>query len=182
MRVVVDGATINAPAAQTLGELFGGVSPYLDPARLVTELRVDGAAVDPTDGTALARWRLSGGEAVEVLTETVLEFVQSRRRQAAQQLTHIADWLTIAANGLRTGATTDANTVLAAATKELAVILQLDGHLMQLDARGPAFPAVVQAIERIGERLNAAEQAQRWSEVATLLDADLVPALRADAA
>ena len=182
MRVVVDGSTVAAPVAATLGELFGGMSPHLDPARLVTGLSVDGAAVDPTDGGALARWRLSGGESVEILTETVIDFVQSRRREAAQQLARIADWLTLAAKGLRDGSTKDGNTVLAAATRELSVILQLDGHLMQLDPRGPSFPSVVDAIERIGDRLNAAEQDRRWSEVASLLDADLVPALRADAA
>ena len=181
MRVVVDGTMVAVPAAQTLGELFGGASPHLDPQRLVTELRVDGASVDPTDAGALARWRLSGSESVEILTETVIDFVRSRRVQAAQQLCRVADWLTMAAKGLRDGSTNDANTVLAAATKELAVILELDGQLMRLDAHGPSFPTVVQVIERIGEQLNAAEHGQRWSEVATLLDGDLVPALRADA-
>ena len=182
MRVLVDGAIVAAPAAQTLGELFGGVSPHLDPARLVTQISVNGAAVDPTDGGVLARWRLSGGESIEILTVSVIDFVQSRRREAGQQLGRIAEWLTVAAKGLREGATNDANTVLAAATKELAIILELDGHLMQLDPHGPSFPTVVQAIERIGERLNAAEHEKQWDEVASLLDADLVPALRADAA
>ena len=182
MRIVVDGAIVAAPAAHTLGELFGGVRPHLDPTRLVTGLTVDGAAVDPTDGGALARWRLSGGESVEILTETVLDFVHSRRMAAAGQLRRIADWLTVAAQGLRDGATTDANTILAAATKELSVILELDSHLMQIDPHGASFPTVVQAIERIGDQLNAAESGKRWTEVATLLDGDLVPALRADAA
>lgn len=182
MRIVVDGTIVPAPAAQTLGEVFGGVSPHLDPSRLVTELRVDGTFVDPTDGGALARWRLAGSESIEILTETVIDFARVRRAEAAQQLVRIADWLAVAAKGLREGATQDANTVLAAATKELAIILELDGHLMQLDAHGPTFPTVVHAIERIGEQLNAAERGKRWSEVATLLDGDLVPALRADIA
>lgn len=182
MRVLVDGQPVPAPGALTLGELFGGVTPYLDPSRLVTQLTVDTNPVDSSDAAAMAAWRLKGGESIEIITETVVDFVRSRRQSSARQLGRIADWLTLAAKGLRDGATTDANRVLAAATRELALILELDGHLMELDASGASFPSVVRAVERIGDQLNAAERASRWAEVATLLDQDLVPALRADAA
>ncbi len=150
MRVLLDGETVAAPAAQTLGELFGGVGPHLDPTRLVTQLMVDGVALDPTDGSALAGWRLAGGESVEIVTETVVDFARTRRESSARELPRLAEWLALAAKGMRDGQTREANTVLAAATRELALILQLDGHLAQLDEHGISFPRVVAAIERVG--------------------------------
>lgn len=182
MRVLLDGEAVPAPAAQTLGEVFGGVSPHLDPTRLVTQLTVDGVVLDPTDGSALAGWRLAGGEAIEIVTETVVDFARSRRESSAHELNRLADWLTLAAKGLREGQTREANTVLAAATRELGLILELDGYLTRLDAQGVSFPQVVATIERVGERLNTAERCQRWTEVASLLDDELVPALRSEAA
>jgi len=92
----------------------------------------------------------------------------------------IAALLTVVADGLGRGQTADANTVLAAAVRELGLVLELDRRLAVL-APGPSPCEAVEAVvERIGSRLNAAESARRWGEVAQLLSDELVPALRMD--
>ena len=180
MRVTLDGIETPAPAAETLGELFDGVSPLLDPARLVTRLAVDGADADPTDARALAARRLTGAETIEIVTESMVEFARSRRAETAGHLRRIADLLALAADGLVAGQTVDANTVLAVATRELALVLQLDEELSRLDPDASACGQVLEAVGRVGVQLTDAERDHRWRDVAALLRDELVPALRAD--
>ena len=179
MRVSVDGTEFEVPGATTLAELLEGIGPMIDPTRLVTELTVDGAHADSTDHPALAAWRLSGGERIAIGTETPLDFARVRRGEIAGHLTRIADMLTAVAHGFTTGLTTDANRVLAAATRELGLVLELDHHLAQLGGGERDCERIADTVGRIGARLTDAERAQRWHEVAQLLSDELVPALRA---
>lgn len=178
MRVALDGTEIDVPGATTLGELLEGMRPHIDPERLVTLIEVDGAAADASNGQALAAWRLGGGERVRIGTETPDEFAHSRRGEISGHLARIADLLGAVANGLVTGLTTDANRVLAAAARELGLVLELDQQLARLEGTVPGCARVVAAVDRIGDRLTAAERDKRWQEVAELLRDELVPALR----
>jgi hypothetical protein len=179
MRVSVDGTEITVPGATTLGELLEGIGPLIDPTRLVTDLVVDGRRADATDRTALAAWRLRGEECVSVGTESPEEFARVRRGEIAGHLTRIADLLTAVAHGFTTGLTVDANRVLAAASEELRLVLELDQHLARLAGSTPGCGQIADTVGRIGGRLNEAERDQRWDEVAQLLSEELVPALRA---
>jgi len=179
MQVSVDGTEFEVPGATTLGELLDGIGPMLDPSRLVTELSVDGAAADATDRPALAAWRLTGGEHVRVGTETPDEFARGRRAEIAVHLGRIADMLAAVAHGFTTGLTVDANRVLAAATRDLGLVLELDQHLARLGGGEPGCGRIAEAVERVGGRLTDAERERRWHDVARLLSDELVPALRA---
>ena len=179
MRVSLDGAEITLPEARTLGEVLQGLGPMIDPTRLVTELWVDGAPADSTDEAALAAWRLQGSETIRIGTETPLEFARSRRAQLSSHLRTIAELLIASANGLRTGETAAANTVLAEASRDLQLVLELDRSLATIDGGAPGCGAIAETVERIGERLNDAERARRWHEVAQLLSDELIPAIRA---
>jgi hypothetical protein len=178
MRISIDETTTEVPAVPTLAELMDGIAPLLDPARLVTRLEVDGEATDPTDRAVLLQRRLSGTETVVVGTEAPADFAIKRRREVPEHLRRIAALLTVVADGMTRGQTADANTVLAAAVRELGLVLELDRRLAVL-APGPSPCEAVEAVvERIGSRLNAAESARRWGEVAQLLADELVPALQ----
>jgi hypothetical protein len=179
MRVSVDGTAFEVPGATTLGELLEGIGPTIDPSRLVTELTVDGAQADATDRPSLAAWRLSGGESICIGTETPEDFARVRRGEIPGHLTRIADMLTAVAHGFTTGLTTDANRVLAAATRDLGHVLELDQHLARLDGGAPGCERIAETVGRIGTRLTDAERDRRWAEVARLLSDELVPALRA---
>ncbi len=179
MRVSVDGTEFDVPGATTLAELMEGIGPMIDPTRLVTELTVDGAAADATDRSALAAWRLSGGECVRVGTETPEAFARGRRAEIAIHLARIADMLTAVAHGFTTGLTTDANRVLAAASRDLGLVLELDQQLGRLDGGAPGCERISAAVDRIGVSLTDAERERRWHDVARLLSDELVPALRA---
>jgi hypothetical protein len=181
MRVAVDGNEIEVPGASTLCELLDGLAPRIDPARVVTRLEVDGTAADPTDRRALSAWRLTGRESLAIASETPAEFARARRAEIAGHLARIADRLSTVASGLLAGDTAGANRLLAAATRDLALVLQLDQHVALLDAGTPACGAVVQVVDRVGSQLTDAEQARRWPEVARLLTDELVPVLRAEA-
>ena len=178
MRVALDGTEIDVPGATSLGDLLEGMRPYIDPSRLVTVIEVDGTAADATDGPALAAWRLRGEERVRIGTEAPEEFALTRRAEISRHLGRIADMLAAVANGLTTGLTTDANRVLAAAASELGLVLQLDQQLAQLEGSTPECTRIVAAVDRIGDRITAAEADKRWQEVAQLLSQELVPALR----
>ena len=178
MRVSLDGSEIEVPGATTLGELLEGIRPHIDPACLVTVLEVDGAPADASDGPALAGWRLRGAEQVRIGTETPEDFVQSRRLEITGHLGRIADMLTAAAHGLITGLTQDANRVLAAAARELGLVLELDQQLAFFAGASPGCTRIADTVDRIGDRLTEAERSKRWHEVAQLLSEELVPALR----
>jgi hypothetical protein len=179
MRVSVDGTEYDVPGATTLAELLEGIGPTIDPSRLVTELTVDGAHADATDRPALAAWRLTGGEAIRVGTETPEDFARVRRGEIAGHLARIADMLTAVAHGFTTGLTGDANRVLAAAARDLGLVLELDQHLARLGGGASGCDRIAATVERIGSRLTDAERDRRWSEVARLLSDELVPVLRA---
>lgn len=181
MRVCLDGTEIDVPQATTLGEVLEGIGPLIDPARLVTEVVVDGAAADSTDRPALAAWRLAGGETIRIGTEAPAEFARSRRAEMAGHLRTIAELLMAAARGFTTGETAAANRVLAEAARDLQLVLELDGHLATLDGAARNCDAIAATVERIGTRLNDAEQGRRWGEVAQLLSDELIPAIRATA-
>lgn len=178
MRVCLDGTDIEVPQAATLGELLEGIGPRIDPARIVTHVEVDGAPADSTDAGTLAAWRLGGREAVAVGTETPHEFARSRRAEIGGHLVRIADGLAAAAGRFAAGETTDANRILAAATRDLSLVLELDQQLATLESVEPGCGRVIEVVGRIGAQLTDAEQGQRWSEVARLLADELVPALR----
>jgi hypothetical protein len=182
MHVSLDGRAVDVPGAATLGELLDGITPLIDPTRLVTRVEVDGAPADGTDRDALARWRLVGGEVVTVGTEAPAEFAAARRREIPHHLRRLAELFAVAADGFATGAAADANRVLAAGARELGLVLELDRQLTELGAVGPGCDTVAATVRRIGPRLTDAEQGGRWAEVATLLAHELVPALRAAAA
>jgi hypothetical protein len=179
MRVSVDGTEYDVPGATTLGELLEGIGPTIDPSRLVTELTVDGTHADATDRPALAAWRLTGAESIRIGTESPADFARVRRGEIATHLTRIADMLTAVAHGFTTGLTADANRVLAAASQELSLVLELDQHVAQLDGGAPGCDGIAATVDRIGARLTDAERERRWTEVARLLSDELVPALRA---
>jgi hypothetical protein len=179
MRVSLDGTEIDVPAATTLGELLDGLGPRIDPDRLLTSVQVDGTHADPTDAQQLAAWRLGGGDAIAIRTETPAEFARTRREEIGEHLRRIADRLALAADGLFAGETQLANRVLATAARELGLVLELDDGLAVLDGGTVRCTPVVETVRRIGRQLNEAEEGQRWAEVASLLTAELVPALRA---
>ena len=179
MQVSLDGVGLAIPPAATLDELLEGIAPHIDPARLVTSVEVDGAAVDSTDRAVLARWRLGGSEAVSIRTEARGEFVRARREAIAGDVRRIADLLGAAAEGLVAGETERANRALAGATRALGLVLELDHRLGVLDGEAARCAAVAEVVRRVGPRLEAAERARRWREVASLLAEELVPALRA---
>jgi hypothetical protein len=87
--------------------------------------------------------------------------------------------LTAVAHGFTTGLTTDANRVLAAATRDLGLVLELDQHLAQLGGGAPGCERIADTVDRIGARLTDAERGRQWTEVARLLSDELVPAIRA---
>jgi hypothetical protein len=181
MRVSLDGTEIEVPGATTLGEVLEGIGPLIDPARLVTELVVDGRFADSTDGAALAAWRLEGGERIRVGTETPLDFARKRRAELAGHLRTIGEMLVAAAGGFTSGETTAANHVLAEAARDLQLALELDRNLALLDGAARNCEAIAATVERIGARLNDAERDRRWGEVAQLLSDELIPAIRASA-
>ncbi|HLK11876.1 MAG TPA: hypothetical protein VKW76_10880 [Candidatus Binatia bacterium] len=178
MRVYLDGAEVAVPAAVTLGELLGGIAPLLDPARLVTQVEVDGRAASAGDERALAGWRLRGEEVVIIGTETPQQFAVTRRAEIPGHLERIADMLAAAADGLRTGETADANRLVARATRELRLVIELDRSLLLLEPGTSRCRTVAETIRRIGPRLEDAGRARRWDEMASLLSEELVPALR----
>lgn len=178
MRVSVDGTEFEVPGATTLAELLEGIGPTIDPSRLVTELTVDGTQADATDRRALAAWPLTGGERIRIGTETPEMFARVRRGEIAGHLTRIADMLTAVAHGFTTGLNADANRVLAAATRELGLVLELDQHLAQLGGGAPGCGRIADTVDRIGVRLTDAERDSHWHEVARLLSEELVPTLR----
>lgn len=182
MHVRLDGSDVEVPAAATLAELLEGIAPHIEPSRLVTQVEVDGTAADPTDERALSAWRLAGGEGIRVDTETPDGFAQTRRAEIAGHLRRLADLMSSAADGLAGGDAVEANRTLAVAARDLSLVLELDQAVGQLDGEASRCLAVRTVVERIGTQLNEAEQAHRWSEVATLLSGELVPALRAGAA
>jgi hypothetical protein len=179
MRVSVDGNEIELPGATSLAELMEALAPLIDPARVVTRIEVDGTPADPTDRLALAARRLSGRESVAVGSETPRDFAASRRREISGHLHRLADRLTEVASGLAAGETVVANRLLASATRDLALVLELDHQVAVLEAGVPGCGAVVAAVDRVGPRLAAAERGRRWGEVAELLSRELVPVLRA---
>jgi hypothetical protein len=183
MHVRLDGSEVEVPAAATLAELLEGIAPHIEPSRLVTQVEVDGAAADPTDERALSAWRLAGSEGIRVDTESPEGFASTRRAEIAGHLCRLADMIAAAADGFASGGdTVEANRTLAVAARDLSLVLELDQAVGQLDGGTSRCLAVRDVVERIGTRLNEAEQARRWSEVATLLSGELVPALRAGAA
>ena len=182
MHVRLDGSDVEVPAAATLAELLEGIAPHIEPSRLVTQVEVDGTAADPTDERALSAWRLGGREGIRVDTETPDGFACTRRAEIAGHLRRLADLISSAADGLAGGNAAEANRMLAVAARDLSLVLELDQAVGQLDGGTSRCLAVRTVVERIGTQLNEAEQAHRWSEVATLLSGELVPALRAGAA
>jgi hypothetical protein len=169
---------VSVPGAATLAELLEGIGPHIDPERIVTEVEVDGAPADVTQALALARWRLRGEERVRIGTEAPLDFVRSRRAEIVQHLRRIATMLGAVAGGFATGRTVDANVVLAAAARDLGLVLELDQRLVQLGGGAPGCERVARTVERIGRSLTEAEREGRWHEVAQLLTDELVPALQ----
>lgn len=179
MRVHLDGRDLDVPTPATLGELIEGLAPEIDPVRIVTRLEVDGTAADPTDVPALAVWRLLGGEQVTIESMMPDELASAQRREIGAHVTRIADLLELAAGGLEAGETVDANRLLAAGTRELGLVLELDRQVALLGNTAPTCDAVCDTVQRIGIQLTDAERDQRWRDVARLLTAELVPALRA---
>jgi len=135
-----------------------------------------------TDTTTLAAWRLLGEETVAIDTETPEAFARAQRAEIPLHLDRIAVMLDEAAKDLRTGNTTHGNLRLAAGSRDLGLVLELDQHLSLLDASARNCAEVAAVVERIGPRLTAAEAESRWDEVASLLTDELVPAIRAGAA
>lgn len=179
MRVCLDGRELEIPPPATLGELIEGIAPEIDPARLVTSVEVDGMAADPTDVPALAGWRLTGDEQVRIESATQGELVEIRRREITAYVARIADLFEVAASGFTAGETMDANRLLAAGTRELALVLELDQQVAVLGTTTATCEAVCDAVRRVGVQLTEAERDHRWPEVAALLTTELVPALRA---
>ena len=179
MDVSVDGARIAVDAAATVEEVLEAVAPHVDPERLVTRLEIDGAALDVTDHAALAGRRLVGPESVAITTEAPAEFVRARRGEIPAHLARIADLLAAVAEGFSAGETVAANRGLAAAARELGLVLHLDRQLAALESVDPACGAIDAAIRRVGPRLELAERERRWSDVGALIAAELVPTLRA---
>ncbi len=179
MQVWLDGTIVDVPPADSLAELLDGVSPHVDPARTVTGVEVDGRPVDHADVVVASSLRLAGTETVRVVSETPLDFARSRRAAIAEYLAAIAARLEAAAHGLRSGDALGGNRLLAEASRELGLVLELDRSLCALDDADARCAAVVTVLERIGARLNEAERERRWSEVAALLSLELVPAIRA---
>ena len=181
MRVSVDGTEFDLPAAVNLAELMEALAPLIDPARVVTRIDVDGAPADPTNRAALAARRLTGRESIAVGSETPRDFAANQRREITGHLHRLADRLAEAASGLAAGETVVANRLLASATRDLALVLELDHQVAVLEAGVPGCGAVVAAVESVGPRLAAAERGRRWGEVAELLSRELVPVLRGGA-
>jgi len=182
MRVSIDGNEMELPAAVNVAELMEALAPLIDPTRVVTRLEIDGAPADPTDRTKLALRRLSGRECIIIGSETPGDFAASRRRDIHGHLHRLADRLAAAASGLVAGDTAAANRLIASATRDLALVLELDHRVAVLEAGTPTCGAVVAAVDRVGGRLAAAERDRRWGDVADLLSRELVPVLRAGAA
>jgi hypothetical protein len=181
MRVQIDETTLEVPPAATLAELLAGMAPHVDPSRTVTVLTVDGIDVDPTDEAVLGDTRLRGAEAIRIGTESARGFAEQRRGELPRHFARIADLLAAVARGFATGLTDDANRVLAVAARELALVLELDRRLGELDGGGGSAELLA-VVERVGPRLTEAARAARWGDLAALLDAELVPALRGAAA
>jgi hypothetical protein len=177
MHVSLDEVGMEVPAAGTLAELLEGITPHIDPARLVTVVCVNGDRVDCSDRGALSRCRLAGTEAIAVRTEAPIEFAQARRREIAGHVRHIAELFTSVVDRLVAGETARANRALSGAARALGLVLELDEQLGVLDGGRTDCGAIADAVRVIGPRLEAAERGQRWHEVATLLRDELVPAL-----
>lgn len=181
MRVCLDGQNIEVPGARTLGELLEGIAPQIDPARIVTEVAVDGRPADSSDVPSLASWRLNGAETVRIGTQTPADFARTRREDIGRHLTSIAELLTAVARGFTIGETEAANRVLAEVSRQLQLVLELDRCVAQLDGAARNCESIATTIERIGAQLTDAERGRRWAEVAKLLSDELVPAIRSSA-
>jgi hypothetical protein len=179
MHVSLDDVPMEIPPAATLGELLEGIAPQIEPGRLVTQVEVNGSPADASDPALAARWRLAGGEAITIRTEAPAEFAAARRQQIAIHLRRIGDLLAAVADGFTAGDTMGANRGLAGAARELGLVLELDRRLVALDRAPSRCEGIAETVRRVGPRLEAAEQARRWHDVATLLVEELVPALRA---
>ena len=181
MRVSLDGTVLELPEVNNLADLLDGLAPHVDPARDVTGLEVDGCPADPTDRVALAAWKLGGSEAIRVVSETPADFARSRRAAMGEHLRHVAVVMEAAARELRGGDAPGGNRLLAIGSRDLGLLLELDRNLSLLDATAARCAAVVVALERCGEPLTAAGRAERWDEVAALLESELLPAIHASA-
>jgi hypothetical protein len=118
---------------------------------------------------------------VQVDTEAPGDFARARRAEIGGHLSRIADMLARAGAGLAGGEVAGANRLVAAASHELRLVLELDQHLAALQHTTATCGAVRAVVERIGTQLTAAEEERRWTDVAALLAGELVPALRAAA-
>jgi hypothetical protein len=161
----------------TLAELMDGLLPHVDPTRDVTGVEVDGRPFDPTDAAALAALRLAGSEQVRVVTETPAEFARSRRIALGEHLAHVRRVLDGAVQALRAGDATGGNRLLAVGSRDLGLVLELDRNLAVLDAGAARCAAIVGALEGCGERMTAASRAERWDELATILEQELLPVI-----
>lgn len=179
MHITIDGSAIALPRPGSLGELLDALVPHVDPDRTITDVEVDGRPADFTDQVALAAWRLAGSETIAVTTLTPAEFATQRRAQIGAHLRHIAERLALAAEGFAGGEVQAANRLLAAGSRDLGLVLELDQHLAVLEGGAPRCASIVGVLERIGTRLTDAERAERWGDVGRLLAAELVPALLA---
>lgn len=181
MQVSLDGITVELAGARTLAELLEGLAPHVDPSRTITAVEVDGRPVDHSDRCTAAAYRLLGSERVCVVTETPAEFAASRRAAIGGYLAAIAGRFDAAADRLRAGDVAAGNHLLAEASRDLALVLELERHLGVLDAQVGRCEPIVTLLERIGSRLTDAERERRWEEVATLLSTELAPVVRASA-
>lgn len=177
MNISLDDVGVEVPAAATLAELLEGITPHIDPARLVTAVEVDGGRIDCTDRVALSSCRLAGTEAIAVRTEAPIEFAQARRREIADHVRQIAQLFTSVIDRLDAGETARANRALSGAARALGLVLELDEQLGVLDGGRTDCTAIADAVRLIGPRLEAAERDQRWHEVASLLRDELIPVL-----
>lgn len=178
MRVLLNGSEVSAPQARTLGELMAGLSPTMDPSHIVTKVRLGARELPGDEWEALAGLRLADGEDIAVETEAPGEFARARRAELAGHLRRIASRLDAAARGLEDGDLRSGNLTLATASRELGLVMLLDRHLAILDGGEARCERLAHVLTRVGPELEKAGRGCRWKELAALLLAEVVPAVR----
>jgi hypothetical protein len=177
MRVFINDLEIpsGALAGATVGEVVEASRMHVDPSEIVTVVALDGVEFHAGDEERYRRRAAAGVQSMVIRTRTPTAFAADKRRGLAEALESVAERTRLVATLLRQSDTRSANGLLACLMEELRLTLLLDYQLALLAADQPSN--VREEIASLAPQLLRAEETKAWDTLATLLDANLSPAL-----
>ena len=161
----------------TIGEIVEAVTVHVDPDEIVTAIELDGLVYSAGDEERYARRRASAVGRLVVITQTPSVFSAAMRVEIAAALSLVATKVEIVVGLFRSGDERGANSLFAALTEELRLVLVLDHQLTTLDG-SPVTPAV-EDIRALAPMLLDAQERRAWAELSELLGGHLVATLKA---